>query len=308
MNTRYGILSGLIILALISLAGVCAAEETTTVTGTATAPFIAGDPADEEIAPYDGPIGPGNPLYGLKVAFEDLDETFTFNETERFNKQLNNAKIRLSEAKRELMLNRTETADEALDLYWQKVNLTEMRLAIFNSSNATGLLHAQEMITRHQMVLEGLMLSHPNNTGLARAYNNSLKLEEKFENKTRMKFERVMEKNNKTVLKAFRLGIQEQERTLNEGVNKTVRIQQDQQGQTDVNGQGRNTGNSQDTSKNQGQQQAGNQDGKGNANQNQQQTGNQNTQNIHSEKTQNPGQGGQDTRDQQTGKGNNKNT
>ena len=250
MKKRIILLSGIIALVLICMIGACAAEKTdTTVVTTSAGEILAAQtPEDtstpvsetpgtnpatadgagiaDEIAPYDGPLGPGNPLYGLKVAFEDLDESFTFNETERLNKQMNNARLRLSEVRRELVLNNTDTANRALDLYGQKINITQMRLNVMSSSNATGLLHAQEMVTQHQMVLEGLMLSHPNNTGLVRAYNNSLALETKFEQKTQVRFERVMEKNNKTIIKAVRLEVREQERTTNTGQNQTVQVQQ----------------------------------------------------------------------------------
>ncbi len=235
MKQRMILLTGIITLALIFMIGACAAEENTTVTATVTETAVAGaTPAgntgiDDDIAPYNGPFGLGNPLYGLKIAFEDLDESFTFNETERLNKQMNNARLRLSEVKREFILNNTGAADQALDLYWQKVNLTQMRLNVLSSSNETGLLHAQEMVTKHQAVLEGLMLSHPNNTGLARAYNNSLALERKFEEKTRVRFERVIEKDNRTIVQAVRLEVKEQERTENAGENQTERIRQTQQ-------------------------------------------------------------------------------
>ena len=93
----------------------------------------------------------------------------------------------------------------------QKLNLTEGSLTPFGS-NATGLLHAQEMITRHQTVLANLVLLYPNTTGLGRAYNNSLFLEQKFGEKTEMRFTRFIEKNNKTVFKAVKLEIRKQDR------------------------------------------------------------------------------------------------
>jgi hypothetical protein len=169
-----------------------------------------GDISDD-IAPYNGTISADSPLYGLKIAMEDLDETFTFNDTQRVEKRIDHARLRIAEVKRELGLNRTTTAERALELYWQKLNLTEMSLTPF-ASNATGLLHAQEMIAKHQTVLANLLLSHPNNTGLARAYNNSLLLEQKFEQKTEMRFARFIEKDNKTIFKAVRLEIREQDR------------------------------------------------------------------------------------------------
>jgi hypothetical protein len=165
----------------------------------------------DDIEPYNGPFGPDSALYGLKISMENLDEVFTFNESERVEKQLNHAKLRIAEVRRELEANRAGSAERALELYWQKINQTEMSVAPF-PRNATGLLHAQEMITKHQFVLSSLLLSHPNNTGLARAYNNSLALEQKFEQKTETRFERSLGKDNRTILKAVRLEAEEENR------------------------------------------------------------------------------------------------
>ena len=144
----------------------------------------------DDIQPYNGPIGADSPLYGLKLALEDMDESFTANETERVDKQMNHARLRLSEVRRSLDLNQSDSAEQALNNYWLKMNLTNATITRWNS-NATGLLHAQEMIVKHQFVLEHLLETHPNNTGLQRAYNNSLRLEEKFGEKTVVKFNRT---------------------------------------------------------------------------------------------------------------------
>ncbi len=187
------------------------AVPTTIATIVPTATETPAEPVDDSINPYDGPIDADNPLYGLKLTFENLDESFTSNQTERMNKQLNHARLRLSEVRKELILNRSDSAQRTLDLYWQKVNLTETYLSLF-SSNDTGLLHAQEQIAKHGLILENLMLANPNNTGLMRAYNNSLALEERFAGKTEIKFDRIMEKNNKTILKAIRMETRKQDR------------------------------------------------------------------------------------------------
>ena len=152
------------------------------------------------------------PLHGLKLAMEDLDETFTFNDTLRVEKRLDHAQLRIAEVRQELDLNRTPAAERALEQYRQKLNLTERSLTPFGS-NATGLLHAQEMVNRHQTVLASLLLRHPDNSGLARAYNNSLLLEQKFGEKTEMRFTRVTEKNNKTVFRAVKREIGNQDRS-----------------------------------------------------------------------------------------------
>jgi len=205
MKNRHGVLLGLIVLALFCIVGVCAAQADNATEGHITE-------ITDDIEPYNGPIGADNALYGLKIAMEDLDETFTFNATERLDKRINHANIRIAEAKREMAMNRTSYAERALELYWQKLNLTETALTTY-PSNATGLLHAQEMITKHQLVLENLLLAHPNNTGLARAYNNSLALEQKFEAKTAIRLDRMMTRDNKTILKFVRIELKEEGRS-----------------------------------------------------------------------------------------------
>ena len=203
MKTSTGIFTGLVVLGLLCLSGIAAAGD--------TAADTAGTVLTDDIQPYNGPIGADSPLYGLKIALEDMDESFTANETERVNKEMDHARLRLSEVRRSLELNQSESAQQALNNYWLKMNLTNSTISRWGS-NATGLLHAQEMIVKHQFVLEHLLESHPNNTGLMRAYNNSLLLEDRFSEKTAIKFNRTMEKNNQTILKAIRLEQKEQER------------------------------------------------------------------------------------------------
>jgi len=50
------------------------------------------------------------------------------------------------------------------------------------------------MNTRHQTVLANLLLLNPNNTDLAKEYNNCVLLEQKFGEKTEMRFARFIEK------------------------------------------------------------------------------------------------------------------
>jgi len=252
MIKKSGWITGIFVLALLCMTGTVAAlEDTTGSNGTVIA---------EDIGAYTGSIGPGSPLYGLKIAFEDLDESFTTNETERFNKQMTTARLRLSEAYRELQLNNSADADRALDLYGQKTNITRLRLQTYADSNATGLLHAQEMAAKHQLVLAGLLERHPNNTGLMRAYNNSLTLEEKFEEKTMTRFERVMQKNNATIMKAVRLDVREQKDTRNAGQNQTLQEQETQQvrqGTDNGNDNGKGQGRITEVSTSPGEQAAG---------------------------------------------------
>jgi hypothetical protein len=207
MKTINRICTGLLVLGLLCLSGIAAAQDETVLT--------------DDIQPYDGPIGADSPLYGLKLALEDMDESFTANETERVDKQVNHARLRLSEVRRSLELNQNDSAEQALNNYWMKMNLTNTTISRWGS-NGTGLLHAQEQIVRHQFVLEHLLATHPNNTGLQRAYNNSLRLEEKFGEKTMIRFNRTMQKNNQTIMKAIHLEQKENNRKGWPDVNATA--------------------------------------------------------------------------------------
>jgi len=208
----------LLVIALLSCVGAVAglSNNSAGLTGT-------GDISDD-IAAYSGPIGADNPMHGLKLAMEDLDETFTFNDTQRVEKRLDHAQLRIAEVRQELDLNRTAAADRVLEQYRQKLNLTEGSLAPFES-NTTRLLHAQEILVRHEAVLENLLARYPDNRELKRAYNNSLLLEQKFGDKTEMRFTRIMEKNNKTVFKAIRKEVRNQDNSrsdMNTPVNSSV--------------------------------------------------------------------------------------
>jgi hypothetical protein len=214
------VLAGIVVIALL-----CSVGTVTALSDNSTGAQGAKGVSDP-IEPYSGPIGADSPLYGLKIAMEDLDETFTFNDSQRVEKQIDHGRVRIAEVQRELQLNRPDIADRALEQYRQKLNLTESSLTPI-TTNATGLLHAQEMITRHEEVLASLILLYPNNTGLVRAFDNSRLLELKFENKTEMRFTRYIEKDNKTVFKAVRLEIQNQNRNNDDNSNDVKNTEQE---------------------------------------------------------------------------------
>lgn len=201
MKNMQIVLAGIVVIALLCSVGTVTAlyDNSTDVQG--------AERVSDAIDPYNGPIGADSPLYDLKIAMENLDETFTFNDSQRVEKQIDHGKVRIAEVQQELQFNRPDIAERALNQYKQKLNMTEGSLVPF-SPNTTGLLHAQEMITRQQEVLASLILKYPNNTGLNRAYDNSRLLELKFEDKTEMRFTRSIDKDNKTVYKAVRLQIQ----------------------------------------------------------------------------------------------------
>lgn len=137
----------------------------------------------EDIEPYNGGIGPGNPFYGLKIVMENLGESFTFNESQKLEIQLEHARNRIAEAKAELRNRNDDAANRAMDNFMEKNQAVDDRITGLDR-NDTGLLNAQNETVKHRFVLEHLLDDHPNSTGLRRALNNSLRLEDKFELKT----------------------------------------------------------------------------------------------------------------------------
>ena len=186
-------LAGIILLILtFSIAIASAADQVATgnetpaveITGAATETLTSNPDTgaiDDEVA-GEGLIGPGNALYGLKIAFENIGETFTFNASEKLGKQVANARHRIAEARAALKRNDTEAANRALAEYKTKVEDVNKSISQLSDKD-TGYINARKMILKHQDILKNLSMSHPNKTGLQRAYNNSKDLQEKFESR-----------------------------------------------------------------------------------------------------------------------------
>ncbi len=161
--------------------------------------------ADDGVPSYDGPISSDSALYGLKIALEDFDESFTFNASEKLQKKIAHANLRLAEAEGQLKKRNAQAAERALERFNEKN--TEADDLISSSSDInSGLLHAEEMIKKHQQVLYNLTLLHPDNPGLARAYSNSLKLEQKFNRKISEREDREENEEGNLKIKAEVLG------------------------------------------------------------------------------------------------------
>jgi hypothetical protein len=127
MNTKIGVLLVMVALGMLCVIGPAAADNTTSMQGMQYA---------NDIQPYNGPIGPDSSLYGLKLAFENLDDTFTFNQSERLDKEIDHSDTRLGELESALAANETDAADRALDQYWQDMNQTEQTLSGFNDTGS----------------------------------------------------------------------------------------------------------------------------------------------------------------------------
>jgi hypothetical protein len=157
----------------------------------------------DDIEEYDGSVGPENALYGLKLAFENIDESFTWNASEKLGKMVSHSRLRISEAKAELRKQNNEAAEKAFEHYREKVKETEESISDISGTDS-GIFNAQIMIEKHGFVLENLSRSHPNNTGLQNAYNRSMELREKFALKTERKIERILTSEGKHILREIK--------------------------------------------------------------------------------------------------------
>ncbi len=133
-----------------------------------------------------------------------------------------NARHRIAEARAELKKNNTEAAEKALAEYRAKMNTVNKTMSKL-SDNDTGLINAQQMIAKHQVILEQLLASHPNNTGLQRAYNNSVELKRKFESKVEQRLDFNITKGNQEMPKAEKTGTSVKNETPEKGTNRGKR-------------------------------------------------------------------------------------
>ena len=208
---------GIIVLAITwCAAGIASAED---VTPTPT-PMPSEIVITDDVEAYFGPVGPGSPLFGLKLALENLDEAFTFNQSQKVLKQMDHAELRIAEIKGLLLLNKTVEAERALDAYFEKLNLTALDLSSV-PVRTTGIATAYQQHVKHQLVLRDLLEANPNSTKLWQAYNHTLSLEEKFMEKAQVRIEKRVWQLNKITGKMVQTNEKIEERTRNREENTT---------------------------------------------------------------------------------------
>jgi hypothetical protein len=193
---------GIILLVVVWSVGVAvSAEETVTTTPTVTSSDIV---ITDDVEAYFGPLGPDNPLYGLKLALENLDEAFTFNASEKVMKQMKHAEFRISEIKGLLLMNKTVEAERALDAYFEKMNLTEIDLSRI-PVRTMGIANAYQQHVKHELVLWDLLQENPNSTKLWQAYNHTLELENRFMEKSTIRIEKRIGQLNRITAKVVKV-------------------------------------------------------------------------------------------------------
>lgn len=185
-NIRYTVLSGVIFLALVFSISTGASQSDSQKMDDRLNDIV------DDVQPYEGSIGPSSALYGLKIAFENFGEGLTFNSSRKIEIQEEHARLRLAEAKAEINKNNIKETNRVIEQYREKIKDMEGSVSGF-TGNATQILREQKSIIKHQIILKRLIELQPDNIGLGGALNNSQKLEEKFEFRTKVKFEREIE-------------------------------------------------------------------------------------------------------------------
>ena len=213
MRLRNINLAGVILLVLAFTIGMAGGttNETPTVTATGTStetltatPTATGEADDEEAA--KGIFGPGHLLYRLQIAFENMGEVFTFNASEKLGKQVSHARHRINEYRAALKRNDIEAAEIALAQYGAKMNDMDKSMSKLSDKD-TGFVNAQQMILKHQLVLENLSISYPDNKGIQKAYINSMNLQTKFASKAGKKSDINSAIEDQAIPKAEKTGV-----------------------------------------------------------------------------------------------------
>ena len=120
----------------------------------------------DDIQPYTGSFGANSSFYGLKLFLERVDVAFEFNTMKKIEKQMNHARMRLAEAKAELVQNRTVGAEKAIGQYMLKQTamnkeLEKVQVNATDAQQATLLEQIQLRAEQHNRVMQSLIEQTP---------------------------------------------------------------------------------------------------------------------------------------------------
>lgn len=199
----------IILLVAVWATGVAVSAEETTPVPTVTPSEIV---IEDDVEAYFGPLGPDSPLYGLKLALENLDEAFTFDTSEKVMKQMKHAELRIAEMRGLLLMNKSVEAERALDGYFEKLNLINLDISSI-PVRTTGIANAYREHVKHELVLWDLLQENPDSTKLWQAYNRTLDLEDTFIEKAQIRIEKRITQMNRVTAKIVRISdrIQDQD-------------------------------------------------------------------------------------------------
>jgi hypothetical protein len=126
----------------------------------------------QAVIPANQSILPGDPLYALKLSFEQLDLSFTPNSTVRIEKSMHYTENRLREADIAQSENRTDVEKAALAQYTRDLNSTLQQVARART-NSSAHIPVHTLLARHLAVLNRTIARHPGSPDLLFAYNRT---------------------------------------------------------------------------------------------------------------------------------------
>jgi hypothetical protein len=174
-------------------------------------------PLVDDVPEYQGSLGPDSIFYGLKLALENLDEAFTFNETARMEKMMIHARLRISETKTMLKYQQFSFANRAMGAYQEKLNQTSEEINR-TAVNETELVPVQKTMFKYHYIFQNLHSSYPNITALADIINGSLALQNQFTGRTQVMIQLKNAGSNVMVM----VKVQVKEKNKQQGKNGSV--------------------------------------------------------------------------------------
>jgi hypothetical protein len=152
----------------------------------------------DDVPEYQGTLGPDSIFYGMKLAMENLDEAFTADETERMEKMMVHAELRISETKTMLKYREVTSADRAMEAYQEKLNQASGELDR-PGVNEEDLVPVQKTMFRYHAIIQDLQSAYPDSATLAEILDDSTAVQDQFTERTKVKIQRKEAGGNEMV-------------------------------------------------------------------------------------------------------------
>jgi hypothetical protein len=150
---------------------------------------VAGTDSPADTVPeYQGTLGPDSIFYGLKLSMENLDEAFTADETERMEKLMVHAEIRISETRTMLKYREFTSADRSMEAYREKLNQASGELD-HPGITEEDLVPVQKTMFRYHAILEDLQSAYPESATLSALLEDSTTVQDRFTDRTKVKIQ-----------------------------------------------------------------------------------------------------------------------
>ncbi|MDD1653079.1 MAG: DUF5667 domain-containing protein [Methanomicrobiales archaeon] len=171
----------------------------------------------DDVPEYQGDLGPDSIFYGFKLALENLDEAFTSDGTERMEKMMVHAELRISETKTMLKYREFTSADRALEAYQEKLNQASGELDR-PGVEEEDLVPVQKTMFKYHAIIQDLQSSYPDSGTLAEILDDSMAVQDQFTDRTKVKIQLKNAGSHEMVM----VQVQEKEKNKPKGTNGSI--------------------------------------------------------------------------------------